>query len=334
MAKLTENDRFIINALFDRSVFTSSYQPGITRANRAAITSLQTPSGQQRVINYCKTLLGLAPENFQENLLLLVGTDYLRPVAVHVLLATLKAIINAPELQAGSGDRAVAAQTVVRQVHSVVAEVDEKEIRRLITRLFVDRFGLFTPDQLASTPTDTPAEVAEYWEVSPDFNVFAQNVVNYLDHARRNEALTAVQRVNRVLLTQTFLSPASDPAVWPLLAANKTAIADLWAQSGRFNLEVGNGYALLLDTQHTPSVAMPYLVALAVAHELGTGVQDSGLTQKIKAAAHRLYPTNAVPPSVVKQALRDTGLIEFRDGYAVPTPLVARFTVQQGEDKS
>ncbi|WP_049150775.1 hypothetical protein, partial [Lacticaseibacillus rhamnosus] len=271
-------------------------------------------------------------ENFQENLLFLLGTEKLSPVQVHVLLATVKTIINEPELQNNQADRAIATQKIVRQVHSEVTELDERELLRTIDALFVKRFGLFTPDRLEDDSENVPAEIDDYWEVHPDFNEFAQNLVNYLVNTQTPEELSEIQKVNRVLLTEQFMSPKANPQLWSTLAVNKQEIAEQWAQGGRFVLEIGDRYALLLDTQRQPSVAKPYLVALAVAHQLGAGVAAADLTALIRKVTEEIFSGFTIQPSQVKAALLENDLMVSQDDYWLPTPIVERFLVTQEED--
>ncbi|MDN6716331.1 MAG: hypothetical protein L0L56_07910, partial [Lacticaseibacillus paracasei] len=73
MANMTNLDRLIINELLDHGVFTTTPLTAATQQSRAAIAELKKPSVQQRIGNYFKNLLGLALDNFQENLLLLTG---------------------------------------------------------------------------------------------------------------------------------------------------------------------------------------------------------------------------------------------------------------------
>ena len=328
MANITKLDQLIINELLDHGVFTTTPLAAATQQSRLAIAELKKPSVQQRIGNYFKNLLGIAPDNFQENLLLLTGSATLTSAQVHVLLATIKTVINEPELQGKDDDRAVSTQKIVRQVHSEVTELDEREILRLIDSLFVKRFGLFTPDRLEEDQENTPVEIDDYWEVSPDFNAFAQNLVNHLTQAAPDEDLSEIQQVNRVLLAEQFMSPQTNPQTWPLLIAHKTAIAEQWQQGGRFILEVGDHYALLLDSQRQPSVAKPYLVALKVAHQLGAGVPAADLTATIKDAAEALFPGFTIQSSQVKAALLENDLMRDQDGYWVPTPIVPRFLVE------
>ncbi len=283
MAQITKRDQLVINELLDHGVFTTTPLAAATQLSRGAIADLKKPSVQERIGFYFKNMFGITPENFQENLLFLLGTEKLSPVQVLVLLATVKTIINEPELQNNQTDRAIATQKIVRQVHSEVTELDERELLRTIDALFVKRFGLFTQDRLEDDSENVPAEIDDYWEVHPDFNEFAQNLVNYLVNTQSQEELSEIQKVNRVLLTEQFMSPKVNPQLWSTLAVNKQEIAEQWAQGGRFVLEIGDRYALLLQRQ--PSVAKPYLVALAMAHQLGAGVAAADLTALIRKEA-------------------------------------------------
>ena len=69
-------------------------------------------------------MFGIVPENFCENLLFLLGTENFHRCRF-MFLATVKTIINEPELQnnqAGSGHT----QKIIRQVDSEVTEPDER----------------------------------------------------------------------------------------------------------------------------------------------------------------------------------------------------------------
>lgn len=208
------------------------------------------------------------------------------------------------------------------KVHSEVTELDERELLRTIDALFVKRFGLFTPDRLEDDSENVPAEIDDYWEVHPDFNEFAQNLVNYLVNTQSQEELSEIQKVNRVLLTEQFMSPKANPQLWSTLAVNKQEIAEQWAQGGRFVLEIGDRYALLLDTQRQPSVAKPYLVALAVAHQLGAGVAAADLTALIRKVTEEIFPGFTIQPSQVKAALLENDLMVNQDDYWLPTPTI------------
>lgn len=117
----------------------------------------------------------------------------------------MKAVINLPELQANQKDRSVLTQTIVRQVHSEVIDLDEKEIRRIINQLFVDRFKLFTLDYPELTQSNQSQEVAEYWNVNPNFNQVAQAIVNQL-LVHQELDLNDEQKLNRLLLNSRFIS--------------------------------------------------------------------------------------------------------------------------------
>ncbi|RXT58361.1 hypothetical protein [Lacticaseibacillus chiayiensis] len=329
MAKITKLDQLVINELLDHGVFTTTPLPAATQISRAAINELKKPSVQQRLSYYFKNMFGVSPQNFQENLFFMIGAENLSQVAVHVLLATVKTIINEPELQSNLEDRAIPTQKIVRQVHSEVTELDERDLLRMIDALFVKRFGLFTPDRLEEGAENVPAEIDDYWEIHPDFNEFAQNLVDYLTNEQTRPILNDVQKVNRFLLTEQFMSPKTTPRLWPVLVAHKEAIAEQWAQGGRFVLEVGDQYALLLDQQRQPSVAKPYLAALVVAHKLGAGVAADELTGLIKSVTVELFPGFTIQPSQVKAALLENDLMRDQDNYWVSTPIVARFRVTQ-----
>ncbi|OAU77435.1 hypothetical protein PY62_06520 [Lacticaseibacillus rhamnosus] len=110
MAQITKRDQLVINELLDHGVFTTTPLAAATQLSRGAIADLKKPSVQKRIGFYFKNMFGIMPENFQENLLFLLGTEKLSPVQVHVLLATVKTIINEPELQNNQADRAIATQ--------------------------------------------------------------------------------------------------------------------------------------------------------------------------------------------------------------------------------
>ncbi|MCH5464805.1 hypothetical protein [Levilactobacillus tujiorum] len=332
MSELYGTEQLIINELFDHSIFTSTVTEQTTRAKREAINALKRPATQQRLNAFLKDLVGMGPSNFQENLVFLPGKKWLSPETVHVLLATLKAVINLPELQNTQLDRVVAVKTVVRQVHSEVVDLDEKEIRRQIIDLFVQRLGLFVEDEPVMGPDNQAQEVEEYWDVSPDFNLIAQCLVTQLQGAQHLPDLTAIQRVNRALLNQRYLSASS--RLWPDLLANKQKIADQWRQTNRFVLECGDDYALLLDSQRVPSTAKPFVIAVGVARSLGVGIPSDQLTKRIHQISEQVLPGYVINVSLVKEALHDNALARLQDGYVIATPLVHRFvmrTTDEGE---
>lgn len=280
------------------------------------------------MVHYLTTLLGEAPAVYQSNLLLLLGANRVPADQVHVLLATLKAVINLPELQDVALDRAVPVLTIIRLVHSEVPDLDEKTIRQTINNLFVDRFGLFKADRPLQTVDEGATEIEEYWDVSPSFIYVAQCLVNELLQQRDTPALTERQRVNRGLLRYRYLSPQTTPQLWPLLQAHQVALAADWAPLQRFDLECGDGYALLLDRQRQPSTARPFAVAIRVSQQLGTGLPVKDLNTLIHEVVQQLFPKVAVNVSDVKKALTEFALATQRDGFIRPTPLSQRFTVQ------
>lgn len=137
VTKLTNSEHMIVNQLLDNGLFTSHpYKPSKDMLN--AVNVLRQTRNQQRINIYLRDLIGIQPENIQENLLLMFGEEYEDSETVHVLLATLKTIINLPELQTNQSDRTVLTQMVIRQVNSEVVELDEKSIRQIVTEIFVD----------------------------------------------------------------------------------------------------------------------------------------------------------------------------------------------------
>lgn len=329
MVELHANERLIIDQLLDRGLFTSTITAEMPQNVATAVTAFQRPLVQRRVTSYLKELLGVAPYNYQENLLWLAGPGQLSADEVHVLLATLKTVLNEPSLQANADERVVATQTIVRQVRSEVVNLDEKLILRLIRQLFVERFKLLTPERLEQAASDQEAIIDEYWSVSPDFASFARNLVDYLQAQVKKPALTELQQVNQALLLQPFLSPQTTPTLWPILVAKRQVIAAQWAQLQRFELEVGADYALLLDRQRQQITARPYTVALAVARSLGAGLPEDQLNQRIHQVVAQLFGSpQKVAVGQVRAALFDNGLVLQAGQNVLPTAIAQRFSVQ------
>jgi len=327
MPELHHNERLIINQLIDQGVFTSTATRQMMKQTVEAIQALKRPQVQQRVTTYLRDLVGMGPENYQENLIFLLGAPQLEPETVHVLLATLKAVINLPEMQAHT-ERIVPVQTIVRQVHSEVVELEEKEVLRQITALFVDRFKLFVSDAPEVQNSELPQEVTEFWDVSPDFNFVAQCMVDYLQHQHDARILSPVQRVNRALLTRQFISQRRDPQLWEILQANKETIATQWAQLQRFDFECGETYALLLDRNRRPVTSRAFVVAIAVAqHLVGVGVPTADLNRVIQEVTPLVIGKNVVNSTEVKKALLINSLIFEDSGFYRATALVRRFDV-------
>ncbi|BDZ29595.1 hypothetical protein RA086_00305 [Lactiplantibacillus sp. WILCCON 0030] len=205
MSKLRHSDQVIFNDLIDHQVFTSTVTTQTSQKTATAIETLKRPGTLQRINHFLTALIGQQPENYQENLVLFVGTQALPAETVHILLATLKAIINLPELQNMRADRVVLAATVVRQVHSEVTACDERMILRQINALFVDQLGLLTLDQPATPPRDQAGEVQDYWDVSPDFTFVTQCIVDQLMTNATKPERTPIQQLNLQLLTQRLV---------------------------------------------------------------------------------------------------------------------------------
>lgn len=332
MKNLRGSERFIINNLFDYGIFTSTVTDQTSQAKADAVMALRQPATQQRLHSFLVDLVGLGPTNFQENLVFLSGEKRLPAETTHVLLATIKAVINLPELQNTQTDRVIAVRTVVRQVHSEVVELNEKEIRSQIIALFVDRFGLFVEDEPEQGPEDQAQEIEEYWSVSPDFAAVAQCLVNRIQMRTDRPTPSAVQQINQTLLSHDYLSAASP--LWPELVKHKEMIAAQWQQTDRFVLECGDNYAVLLDKKRSPSTAKPFVIAIGVAQSLGIGVPSAQLLDRIHEVAAHLIPGYPINVSLVKEALYVNGLAHERDGYVVATPLVKRFGIKQAEGEA
>ncbi|WP_187346974.1 hypothetical protein [Lactiplantibacillus argentoratensis] len=76
MPELHQNERLIINQLIDQSVFTSTLQKNMTNRTKEAIHALKRPQVQQRVNMYLRDLVGVLPENYQENLVFLANYKF------------------------------------------------------------------------------------------------------------------------------------------------------------------------------------------------------------------------------------------------------------------
>jgi len=327
VTRLSNLERLIVNQLIDTGLFTSSpVKP--TKEMTDAVMALKKTVVQNRVNNYLKDLIGITPENIQENLLLTLGSENESAETVHVLLATLKAVINLPELQNGSGDRAVLTQTIVRQVRSEVVDLDEKEVQRLITKLFVERFKLFTEDRPDVAQSEQTQEITEYWNVSPDFNLVAQAIVNQLAN-KQTPDLTDIQRVNRALLINRHISPKMSPYLWEVLLDNKDKISEQWGNLDRFDLECGDDYALLLDKKRQQTKSKPAVVAISVAHSIHAGISEAEFNQLIKDNINKLFPTNNIALSNVKESLSEFDLIKIKNDFVYPAPTVKRFAIEE-----
>lgn len=326
MPELHQNERLIINQLIDQSVFTSTLQKNMTNRTKEAIHALKRPQVQQRVNTYLRDLVGVLPENYQENLVFLFGRPKLESETVHLLLATLKTVINLPEMQPGAS-RIVSTQTIVRLVHSEVVALDEREVLRQITHLFVDRFKLFIPDTPEVQNNEITQEVTEFWDISPDFNYVAQAIVDYLTQQRLAPDLTPVQMVNRALLVQQYVSRTQQPDLFQSLVDHRDTIAAQWQQLQRFDLEVGEDYGLLLDKTRQPVTARAFVVGIAVAQQLGIGLPDNELNQLIRTVAPTIIGKSTVNPTEVKKTLLANSLVEEKDGFYHPTALIKRFDV-------
>lgn len=331
MSELPRTARQIISQLIDQEMFLSVTDDRLSKAGRNAVEANKRPETQRRVTGYLRDLLGVAPVNFQDQLLLLIGPGREPDSVVRVVLATLKAVINSPEMQGVTATHVVACLSIVSAVHSIVPELDEREVRAVIDQVFVERFKLLQLDHPETAVGETDAEVAEFWDVSPAFVGEAQNLVTYLQTTLQTPNVTPQQRVNRYLLTRLFLAKATQPELWAALQANKGAIEAQWAQLSRFYLEVGDDYAMLLDSERRPVKSRQFFVAVKVAQSLGSGLAGGELNARIRLVNEQLYPDTALALNMVKTEMLGAGLAVAQAGYWLKTPVAERFTISLTE---
>lgn len=328
MAKLHATERLIINQLFDHGVFTSSITAELTNTTTRAVQALKKPITQQRINKYLKDLIGIIPKNYQENLLLLISDDVLPAQTVHVLLATLKTIINLPELQGKESNHVVSTELVIKQVHSEVIELDEHEILKEITDLFVNRFALFTVDVPESNSTEDSDKINEYWDISPDFNFFAECIVDYLLSREKNPILNDIQRVNQALLTDNYIGAKQSPELWATLVSNKDYISHQWSQLKRFYLECGDDYALLLDQSRRTISSKSFIAALLVAKSLINGLPEDQLKYRINEITKNNFPDVRISNVKIQKLLFEEKLIIKKNGFLIASPIIDRFQVK------
>lgn len=333
MAELDKAQRLVINQLLDHAVFTSSVSTSMSELEIRARRVYQSPLGQQRINGWFARSFGFVPQSYRDNWLWLAGPNRLSVTEVRILLATLKAVINTPAAQGVEADRVIATQPIVTAVRSVVPELGDRQINKVIHQLFVDRFGLLIPD----TPEVNDEEnstVDEYWDVATDFVPIAQLLVQSMQQSLKADvpAITPIQRVNAYLLKFRSMTPKLG-ALWQTLQENKQAIADLWVPLQRFYLEVGDDYALLLDANRRQLKSRQYFVAIAVARSLGAGVANGDLGRRIAQLSEQLYPNESVNPSFVREELRNNALAYQDNDYWVATAVASRFAITL-EDKT
>lgn len=157
--------------------------------------------------------------------------------------------------------------------------------------------------------------------------------MDYLTQQRPIPDLTPVQMVNRALLIQQYVSRTRQPNLFQTLVDHRDAIAAQWRQLQRFDLEVGENYALLLDTMRQPVTARAFVVGIAVAQQLGIGLPDNELNQLIRAITPTIIGKNSVNPTEVKKALLANSLVEEKDGFYHPTALIKRFDVATKDEE-
>lgn len=326
MKKLSNSERLIINQLIDNGLFM---QTPVKSSNEIseAINVLKRPKVQNKISNYLNDLLGIYPEGIQDNLLLLIGARYESAETVHVILATLKAVINMPEIQDGADDRTVLARTVIRQVQSEVMDLDESEIRQIIIEIFVDRFRIFSLDYPEILLEDENREVDEYWNINLEFNSFAQAIVNYMTR-KKSPNLNDIQKVNRALLVNKFVSSKTSNYLWEAFLNKKDQIIEQWRNLDRFDLECGDNYVLLLDKNRQKVKSKPAIVAIVIANTIKSGISEADLNNLIRSYSKSLFSKSNINIYSVKDALKDFDLIHIRNGFVFPTPIIKRFKVE------
>ncbi|MFD1428829.1 hypothetical protein [Lacticaseibacillus mingshuiensis] len=334
MPGLRNTEKTIINQLFDQEMFTSTPADHETAAAKNAREAYKRPETQRRINYFLRDLIGTTPLNFQDDLLLLTGPGRLSQFEVQVLLATLKAVINSPEMQDVTGDGVVDCLAIVTTVQSQLPEHTAREVRKCIDDLFVTRFPLFVPDRPEMDAGEAETEIEEYWDVSPDFLAEAQNLVLFLQAQEDPAPVTASQRVNLFLLKHAYLAAAAQPELWQTLLANKIQIEAQWRQLDRFYLEIGDDYALLLDANRTPLRSRPYFIAAKVAQTLGQGLPDAALNGRIRSIGKQLYPRAEVAAILVRQALGENAFAYQRDDFWLATPLAGRLKLVLDEQEN
>lgn len=169
----------------------------------------------------------------------------------------------------------------------------------------------------------------EYWHISPNFNTIAQAIINHLTINSYNKTdISIQQKVNQQLLTDKYINSHRYPELWKYLREHKDEIAEQWAILDRFDLEVSDGYALLLDKKRQQVKSRTGVVAIAVARSLHMGISFDDLTTLIKDQTTKLFPKIYISPSDIKSALTDFGLISIKNDYVYPTPLIQRFAIE------
>ncbi|WP_164509862.1 hypothetical protein [Lacticaseibacillus porcinae] len=325
MAVIKKTDRLIINRLFDQEMFTTTAS---AKQAQQAILAYQRPDTQRRVNRYLTTLIGQVPMNFQDNLLLLSGPGRISTIDLQILLATIKAVINSPEQSLADNEGLLACQPIVTSVRSRVSQLEERDIRKIIDAIFVDRFKLFKVRRPDIYDDEHDQEIEEYWDISPDFLAEAQNIIMYLQSQTQSKPLTPVQQVNVYLLQHRAIDASKHAQLWATLQANKVEIAMQWAQLERFYLECSDHYAMLLDAQRQPLKSRAFFVAVKVSQHLGDGVEDQQLNTLIQSTAAKLYPQVQVTNSDVRELLLDLALAKkTKADYWRSRPMITRFEI-------
>ncbi len=334
MVELESTEKLIINELLDHEIFTSTPGPRTTKLQASAIHSFQQGYKQRRVYHFFQQLIGTQPLNFGNNLLLMIGPNTLADPEKHVFLATLKAIISSPQMDGLESDMVIDSPSVIHQVQSEVAELDETAIFRIIDDLFVKRFGLFTPDYPEGDEANQSELIDPFWDINPGFISITHELITYLTDQQDTNELTPCQRVNRVLLRERYLTPQKHRELWLQLLENKADLLASWAPLDRFRLECGEDYAVLLDGQQKKSEAKPFVVAIALANSIKESLPKTQFTAAVRQTTNRLFPGRTVSSSDVKRCLLENAMLIERGPYFEKTPVAKRFLATRDQDIS
>ncbi|MCH4164405.1 MAG: hypothetical protein LKF37_06420 [Lentilactobacillus diolivorans] len=326
MIELDNTDRYIVNQLIDRELFTAIPGPKATKLQINAVHTFQNGYKQRRVANFFQTLIGTSPLNFGNNLVLMIGPNELDDQVKHVLLATLKVIISSPQMDGLESDMVIDSPSVIHQVQSEVTELDEQRIYEIIDGIFVKRFGLLTPDYPEGSVTTVQTEIMDpFWDIDPSFISITHEFIHYLTHQSDMESLTTIQQLNRILLQQRFFTPRQRPKLWAWLIENKVQLSKDWQPLNRFRLEVGNDYAVLLDSQQHKREAKPFIVAIALANKMGATLAKTAFPKQVRQVAKDLFPGRTINASDVKKGLLENALVLDKGDYFERTPVAKRF---------
>lgn len=330
--ELGSTEKLIINQLIDHEVFTSTPEPQTTNKKRQAIEAFKQAYKQRRVHDFFEELIGEQPFNYGNNLLLLMGSGNLTSAQKHVFLATLRAVISSPQMDGLDSDMVIDSQSIIQQVHSEVFELNETEIYAIINDLFVERFGLFTPDYPEGNEQSQSEIMDPFWDINPDFISITHEFIAYISHSSDEQQVSIRHEINRELLNRRFISPQTSGRLWRGVQENKEQLMSDWKPLERFRLECGDDYAILLDGQQKKSEAKPLIVAIAYANLLHNRILKTDLSAETRKVAKEIFPGRTINPSDVKKCLIDNALVLDKGDYYQRTPVASRFQAVKNID--